>query len=99
MTPVHKAFLALVLLTAPAPAFAFGPLSVLVSALASAAAGAAGGAALSSAGIGVAGHAVTVPAFTGSIQSPAVRPKPVSPSAKAHRSGKAKHANAVRQGS
>ena len=96
MTPVHKACLALVLLIAPAPAFAFGPLSVLVSALASAAAGAAGGAALSSAGIGVAGQSVTAPASTGSIQPSGVRPQPASRMGKAHQSGRAKHASVVR---
>jgi hypothetical protein len=97
MKPVLRACLALVLLAVPAPAFAFGPLSVLVSALASAAAGAAGGAALSSAGIGVAGQAVTAPPGTGSIQPSGVRPQPASPRRKARQSGRAKHANVVRR--
>lgn len=97
MKPVHKVCLALVLLAIPAPAFALEPISVLVAAIASAAAGAAGGAALSSAGIGVAGHPVTAPAGTGSVQPSDVRAQPASPMRKAHQSRRAKHVNVVRR--
>jgi hypothetical protein len=68
MRPLYSACLALGLVLAPAPAFAFFPV-LLLSALATAAVGAAGSAAMSGAGIGPAGRrAATTPAYTGSVQ-------------------------------